>query len=136
MEIDAAPEAEVEEIDQATEKIIDQSTQQHLESSSALQQQTETTENKEDHLGGSAHQILREILNTLRTIHRSGMYEEFSVFKLMAGLSQMIVLLCLLLAVWFLLETQVKPNSVLIALGFSAVFQLMALTLYIMHDKK
>lgn len=85
---------------------------------------------------GESQQLLHEILGAVRGLQRSNMYDEFSTLKLVAGILQMIVLLCLLLGVWFLLDPSRTSNSVLIALGFSAVFQLMSLTLYIMHGKK
>lgn len=80
--------------------------------------------------------LLQEILVALKSLQRRDMYSEFSVLKLFAGVMQMVVLFCLLLGIWFLLDPARQSNSVLIALGFSAVFQLMSLTLYIMHERK
>lgn len=80
--------------------------------------------------------LLREILSTLKQLQRQEMYEEFSGLKLVAGILQMVVLFCLLLGVWFLLDTAANADSVLIALGFAAVLQLITLTLYLMHGRK
>jgi len=69
-----------------------------------------------------SQRLLREILGTLKSLQRRDMYDEFSVLKLFAGVMQMVVLFCLLLGIWFLLDPSRQSNSVLIALGFSAVF--------------
>ncbi|MFH1615163.1 MAG: HAD family hydrolase [Planctomycetota bacterium] len=80
--------------------------------------------------------ILREILQQLKTAHRADMFHEFSAMKLLAGMLQIIVLLCLVLSIWFLLGVGPKSDTVFIPLCFAAVLQLMALTFYIMHNRK
>jgi hypothetical protein len=37
---------------------------------------------------------------------------------------------------WFLMGSRRQDNNVFLALGFAAVLQLMALTFYIMHDRR
>jgi hypothetical protein len=64
------------------------------------------------------------------------MFGEFSIMRLMAGIVQIIVLLCLLISIWFLMSPTMQDNAVLITLGFAVVLQVMALTLYIMHGRK
>jgi hypothetical protein len=56
--------------------------------------------------------------------------------RLIAGVVQIIVLFCLLVTVWLLMSPQRQDSSVFIALGFAIVFQLMALTFYVMHGRK
>jgi hypothetical protein len=56
--------------------------------------------------------------------------------RLMAGMVQVIVLFCLLVTIWFLMSPTRVDNSVFMALGFAIVFQLMALTFYLMQGKK
>jgi len=67
---------------------------------------------------------------------RTEMFGEFSVMRLIAGMVQIVVLFCLLATVWFLMSPQRQDSSVFIALGFAVVFQLMALTFYVMHGRR
>ncbi len=64
------------------------------------------------------------------------MFGEFSIMRLMAGVVQIIVLFCLLISIWFLMNPGEAGNSVLIALGFAMVLQMMSLTFYIMQRRK
>jgi D,D-heptose 1,7-bisphosphate phosphatase len=81
-------------------------------------------------------QLLDCILEQLKGIRRNDMFGEFSIMRLMAGIVQIIVLLCLLISIWFLMSPTRQDNAVLITLGFAVVLQVMALTLYIMHGRK
>jgi D-glycero-D-manno-heptose 1,7-bisphosphate phosphatase len=81
-------------------------------------------------------ELLNRILGQLKSMHRDDMFSEFSVMRLMAGMVQVIVLFCLLITLWFLMSPAREDNSVFIALGFAIVFQLMALTFYLMQGKK
>ena len=81
-------------------------------------------------------QLLTSILEQLRTIRRSEMFGEFSVMRLLAGIVQVIALFCLLISIWFLMSPNRQNSSVLIALGFTMVLQLMSLTLYVMQRHK
>lgn len=80
--------------------------------------------------------LLNSILGQLKSMQRDDMFSEFSVMRLMAGVVQVVVLFCLLVTVWFLMSPARQDNSVFIALGFAVVFQLMALTFYLMHGRK
>ena len=82
----------------------------------------------------STKQLLREILNQLKSTKRAEMFHEFSAMKLIAGILQIFVVFCLLIGIWFLMGPGEQTSKVFVSLGFTAVFQLMALTLYIMHD--
>jgi hypothetical protein len=64
------------------------------------------------------------------------MFAEFSVTRLVAGVLQIIVLFCILMSAWLLLDPSRQPTSVLIALGFAVLFQLMSLTFYLMQDRQ
>lgn len=84
----------------------------------------------------STEQLLREILEQLKKSQRQEMFGEFSVMRLMAGIVQTVVLFCLVIAVWLLMSPTRDVESVLISLGFAAVFQIMALTFFRMHSQK
>jgi hypothetical protein len=81
-------------------------------------------------------QLLSSILDQLKNMQRAEMFGEFSVMRLMAGVAQVVVLFCLLIAIWFLTSPVERGNSVLIALGFAMVLQTMSLTLYVMQRRK
>jgi D-glycero-D-manno-heptose 1,7-bisphosphate phosphatase len=80
--------------------------------------------------------MLREIITLLKSIQRQSMFSEFSGTKLLAGTLQVIAVFCLLMSLWFLRDTARQASPALITLGFAAVLQLMALTFYIMRDRK
>ena len=96
------------------------------------QQQTNSPEPKID--SDRTEQLLSGILEQLKSIQRTDMFDEFSMMRLIAGIVQIIVLFCLLLSVWFLMSPTGQGNAVLISLGFAMVLQLMSLTFYIMQN--
>jgi D-glycero-D-manno-heptose 1,7-bisphosphate phosphatase len=82
-------------------------------------------------------QILAKILEQLRRMQKKEqVFGEFSLMRLLAGTVQVFVPFCLLLAFWFLLGSRRHDANVFIALGFAAVLQVMALTFYIMNDRR
>ena len=91
---------------------------------------------EQDTSSGRSEQLLIGILEQLRSMQRADMFGEFSIMRLIAGVVQIIVLFCLLISVWFLMSPSEADNSVLITLGFAMVFQVMALTFYIMERRK
>ena len=56
--------------------------------------------------------------------------------KLLAGVLQVLSLFCIVVAVWYKLSPTGKDDAVFSAIGFAVVFQLITLTLYIMHRDK
>jgi D-glycero-D-manno-heptose 1,7-bisphosphate phosphatase len=91
--------------------------------------QQNTTDNRTE-------QLLRDILEQLRSAKRDDMFSEFSIMRLIAGIIQIIVLFCLLICIWFLTSPTRQDNAVLITLGFAMVLQMMSLTFYIMQGRK
>jgi hypothetical protein len=81
-------------------------------------------------------QLLEEIKLLLKSHQRNEQFSEFSAMKLIAGVLQVLVLFCLVVAVWYKLSPTGKDNAVLTAIGFAITFQLITLTLYIMHKDK
>ncbi|MDD5327736.1 MAG: HAD family hydrolase [Phycisphaerae bacterium] len=81
-------------------------------------------------------QLLDGILEQLKSMRRSEMFSEFSTTRFLAGVWQTIVWFCLLISIWFLMYPTKQDNLTLIALGFALLFQVMALTFYIMHGRK
>ncbi len=83
-----------------------------------------------------SEQLLKAILEQLKSTQRNDMFGEFSMMRLIAGIVQIVVLFCLLITVWLLMSPNRQDSSVLIALGFAMVLQLMSLTFYIMQGRK
>jgi D-glycero-D-manno-heptose 1,7-bisphosphate phosphatase len=81
-------------------------------------------------------QLLEDIKLLLKNHQRNEQFSEFSAMKLIAGVLQVLVLFCLVVAVWYKLSPTGKDNAVLTAIGFAITFQLITLTLYIMHKDK
>jgi D,D-heptose 1,7-bisphosphate phosphatase len=83
-------------------------------------------------------ELLTDILEQLKNTRRSGMFaeSEFSILRFLAGVIQMAVAFCLLISIWFLMGPDKKTDHILISLGFAAVLQIMALTLYTMQGSK
>jgi hypothetical protein len=81
-------------------------------------------------------QLLTSILEQLRRTQMRETFGEFSLTRLVAGIVQAFVPLCLLLALWFLMGSKRQDSSVFLVLSFAAVLQVMALTFYIMHDRR
>jgi D,D-heptose 1,7-bisphosphate phosphatase len=100
------------------------------------------TESVEEKISGSSatdgrmEQLLDGILEQLKGMRRSEMFGEFSTTRFLAGVWQMIVWFCLLISVWLLMYPTKQDNLALIMLGFALLFQMMALTFYIMHWRK
>ena len=78
-------------------------------------------------------QLLAQILEQLRRMQKNEMFGEFSLLRLLAGIVQVFVPFCLLLALWFLMGPNRQDQNVFVALGFAVALQLMALTFYIMN---
>ena len=96
------------------------------------------TRTAEQPVAGKTEELLTAILEQLKGVRRSGMYSgaDFSFPRLIAGVLQAVVGFCLLISIWFLLGPDKQTDRLLIALGFAAVLQLMALTLYTMQGPK
>ena len=89
-----------------------------------------------DNPGPRTEQLLEEIKLLLKSRHRQEQYSEFSSFKLIAGILQIVVPFCLVIALWYKMSPIDKDSAVFTALGFAIIFQLIALTLYVMHNDK
>lgn len=113
---------------QQLQTIDDELDQPEPEAAKATQQNVSGSEENE--------QLLSAILEQLKTMHRADMFSEFSMIRLIAGIMQIAVLFCLVIGIWLLLTPNRQNNSVLIALGFAIVFQVMSLTFYTMQKYK
>ena len=90
----------------------------------------------QDSYSRKTEELLSSILGQLKSMQRADMFCEFSTMRLMAGVVQIIVLFCLLISIWLLMSPARQDSSVLIALGFAILGQVMALTFYIMQGRR
>jgi len=84
----------------------------------------------------TTEQLLTDVLEQLKRMHKSETFDEFSLLRLLAGIVQVFVPFCLLIALWLLMSSNGQNGNILVALGFAAVLQLMALTFYIMNGPR
>jgi len=89
---------------------------------------------QQDLTSSNTEQLLKEISSQLRAMQRDDMFDEFSLVRLMAGVTQTAVPFCLLIALWFLLTVPRQYDPIFTALGFATVLQIMSLTLN-MHGR-
>jgi hypothetical protein len=80
--------------------------------------------------------LLEEIRLMMKSRNRQELYTEFSILKLFAGFMQIVVLGCLFIALRYKMSPIEADSAVYTAIGFAIVFQIMTLTLYIMHRDK
>jgi len=129
---------ETEPISQAVEQVPEETervptAEQEQGQPEPAEPQTQRPE--QESAGDRTEQLLYSILRQLRSMQRDDMFGEFSIMRLMAGIIQIAALFCLLITIWFLIS-QKQDSSVLIALGFAMVLQLMSLTFYVMQGRK
>jgi len=84
----------------------------------------------------TTEQLLRAILEQIKSMQRADMFGEFSIMRLMAGIIQIVALFCLLISIWLLTDPNRHDNAIFTALGFAIVLQLMSLTFYIIQRQK
>jgi hypothetical protein len=84
----------------------------------------------------TTERLLSNILDQIKMMQRHNMFGEFSITRLIAGIAQGLVFLCLLASIWFLMSPTKQFNQVLISIGFAILLQLMALTFYVMRGPR
>lgn len=103
-------------------------------------QQTEKQPTTNQPLGSElkTELLLQSILDQLKLMQRSQMFGEsdFSFPRFFAGVAQVAAVFCLLICIWLLLGPDKQTDRLLVALGFAAVLQMTALTLYAMQKPK
>ena len=123
--------AEVVEPQQQTQ--IDQIGEDNMETIQTPEKiETRTSETNSD----DSQQLLAGILKQLKSMQRQEMFDEFSMPRLMCHVVQVMAIFCLFAGLYFVIDPKGKSDSVLISLSFAAVFQIMALTFYMMHSRK
>ncbi|MBN1507472.1 MAG: HAD family hydrolase [Sedimentisphaerales bacterium] len=109
---------------------------QQDEASGGSPMKASSTENQLPAEDDAVEQLLGGILEQLRLLQKREVFDEFSLTRLLAGILQVFVPFCLLVALWLLMNSREPNQNVLVALGFAAVLQGMALTFYIMNWRR
>lgn len=78
--------------------------------------------------------LLEEILQHLKSTEREGLYREFSVFKLVAMLLQMLAAFCLIASVGYWLSAKGGYERVYLMLGYTIALQLLVIALMMMNQ--
>jgi D-glycero-D-manno-heptose 1,7-bisphosphate phosphatase len=84
----------------------------------------------------TTERLLSNILDQIKLMQRNNMFGEFSITRLIAGIAQGLVFLCLLASIWFLTSPTKQFNQLLISIVFAILLQLMALTFYVMRGPR
>ena len=82
------------------------------------------------------NQLLNEIIEQLKFNQRTRMFDEFSVTRMLAGITQVAALSGFALAVYLVTKPQRNIDEILLYLGFAIFLQALALTFYIMNERK
>lgn len=93
------------------------------------------TQSEESHMSSRTEKLLHELLRHLKSVHRAGQYEDFTISKVLAGAAQVLAVACLVVSLWFCIDSTRSSESVLIMLGYATVLQLMAIAFYIMRGR-
>ncbi len=91
---------------------------------------------QEEAEAANTNRLLEEMLRHIKEMQREGMFEEFSLAKVVAGIVQALVLLCLFLSLLFLTDHTKSASSVHTMIGYAIVLQLMVIAFYMMRDRK
>ncbi|MEN8128022.1 MAG: D-glycero-beta-D-manno-heptose 1,7-bisphosphate 7-phosphatase [Planctomycetota bacterium] len=85
--------------------------------------------------GSETYHLLEEIALRLKRRDREGLYQEFSVFKLLSLMLQVVAIFCLIISLCFWLSPKVSGEPVLIMIGYSIALQLVVIALLMMHSR-
>jgi D,D-heptose 1,7-bisphosphate phosphatase len=86
--------------------------------------------------GPEPHPILQEILHLIRSRYRQDLYEDFSFFRLVAMVAEVISLFCLIVSIWFWFDSARPASSAQMMLGYCIAFQLVTIALLLIHKDR
>ncbi|MDH4202686.1 MAG: HAD family hydrolase [Phycisphaerae bacterium] len=89
---------------------------------------------QESHPDNKTHHLLEEVLHRLKSKDREGLYQEFSVFKLLSLMFQVVAVFCLIASVCLWLSRKAQNESVIIMIGYAVALQLLVIALQMMHS--
>ena len=80
------------------------------------------------------HSLLEEMVRHLKNMQRGEMFEDFKTTKMLAGIVQGLVVVCLLMSFWFVMDDTRPASSVHTMIGYAIALQLMVFAFYVMRD--
>lgn len=89
----------------------------------------------EQRLSSHTETLLHEVLSHLKMAYKLGKDEDFSIWMILAGACQILAIGCIVVAMWFFLDSTRSGESVLVMLGFAGVIQLMTMTFFLMRGR-
>ena len=125
---EAAPdnEPDIESQPISTETTADEPVQQPSSAEPAANSPTNT----------ETHQLLEQVLHRLKGREREDLYQEFSIFKLLSLMLQVVAVFCLIVSLGFWLSPNVSTGPVLVMISYAIALQVLVITLLIMHSKE
>ncbi|MCD6174877.1 MAG: HAD family hydrolase [Planctomycetes bacterium] len=94
---------------------------------------TETPQHTDS--GSETYHLLEEIALRLKRKDREGLYQEFSVFKLLSLMIQVVAVFALIISLCFWLNPKAGGEPVVIMIGYSVALQLIVIALLMMHSR-
>ncbi len=86
-------------------------------------------------LPGDTETLLNDVLIHLKAAYKLGRDDDFSLWMILAGACQIMAIGCLVVSLWFFLDSTRSVEHILIMIGFAAVLQLMTLTFFLMRNR-
>lgn len=80
--------------------------------------------------------LLQDIVNRLNRIDRSEMFAESSLWNVTAVATEILALACLLISIWFLIDSTRTFESVLAAIGYAIALQLIVISICFIKRRK
>lgn len=79
--------------------------------------------------------LLQEVLQRLKSSDRTKFDGDFSVHKLLAGMTQVLALGCMIFSLWFWLSPEDETEKVQFMIGYAIALQLLVISLLMMHRR-
>ena len=90
---------------------------------------------QEPHLSSKTEALLQELLGHMKSAHRVGQYEDFTLSKVAATAAQVLAVACLIVSLWSFIDSTRGESWTLMMLGYAGVLQLMAIAFYMMRER-
>jgi D-glycero-D-manno-heptose 1,7-bisphosphate phosphatase len=94
-----------------------------------------STGTQEPHLSSKTELLLQELLGHLKSAHRVGQFEDFTLSKVASGATQFMAIVCLVVSLLPLIDSTHGENWTFMMLGYATVLQLMAIAFYMMRER-
>jgi D,D-heptose 1,7-bisphosphate phosphatase len=111
------------------------SVEQKIAPESVKSQAAPTVTAEEPQLSSKTEKLLQEVLSHLRSTHRVGQYEDFTLTKVAATAAQVLAVACLIVSLWPFIDSTRGESWTMMMLGYAAVLQLMAIAFYMIRER-